>query len=352
LASAMGDRRMGDARAARGRDAPGRSHGMGSGRGGKGRQQESRSAPRATPFWPNPLGRLDNNPVRFRFEGVYAWDAMNANRRNRSRLPGIGAALVSLIGWAALATPPVARASAIVAVDSTVSSDYVRTRLADGSLRPETFAFGKGGYLPWIMRDDTIDRLDFTTVAHSIAPTLAQRAYVTARDPDKTRLLIMVYWGTTPGAADMGFTPHFVNSSRLGLLQDHSLDLIDYQNASLLGYTSDGLIGTDYGYALQATALRHKVEDEVTEVEHSRYFVVLMAYDFQMMWKEKKPKLLWVTRLSIDERRNDFGRELPTMLRIASPYFGKSTGGLIRDVVPEGQVNVGELKSLGAEPEK
>jgi hypothetical protein len=277
---------------------------------------------------------------------------MKAIHRRRSGGRGFRAAIASLAAYAALAALPGARASAIVAVDSEASHDYVRARFPDGSLVPEAYAFGRGGFLPWIMQDDTIDKLDFTTVAQAVAPMLAQRKYVSARDPEKTKLLIMVYWGVTSGSMDMGFTPNFTRMERLFLLEDRTRDLIDYQNAGILGYTRDGLIGTDYGYALQATALRHKVEDEVTEVEHSRYFVVLMAYDFQMMWKEKKPRLLWMTRLSIDQRRNDFGREMPMMLRIAAPYFGKDSKGLIRDAVPEGQVDVGEIKSLGVEPER
>jgi len=38
--------------------------------------------------------------------------------------------------------------------------------------------------------------------------------------------------------------------------------------------------------------------------------VVLMAYDFQLLWKEKKHKLLWETRFSIRQRHNDFDRQL------------------------------------------
>lgn len=260
--------------------------------------------------------------------------------------------IASLAGCAALAVSPYVRASAVVAIDSEVSSDYVRPRSADGSLRPEAYTFGRGGFLPWILQDETIDKLDFTAIAEAVAPMLAQRKYVSARDPEKTQLLIMVYWGVTAGTIDMGFTPDSIGAKRFYLLQDQARDMIDYQNAGILGYTRDGLIGTDYGYGLQTTALRHKVDDEITDVEHSRYFVVLMAYDFQRMWREKKPKLLWMTRLSIDQRRNDFDRELPAMLRIASPYFGRDSKGLIRDLISEGQVNVGELKSLGAEPER
>jgi len=262
----------------------------------------------------------------------------------------IKAPIITLLGFAALFAPPAARGSNAVAVFSDVGRDYVRARLPDGSLQPETYAFGEGGFVPGFMAGDTIDKLDFKTIAHLIAAPLARRKFLPAVDPNTTKLLIMVYWGTTSGARDMGFTPQRIELFHFAMLQDRARDMLDYRNASILGYTADGLIGTDEGYwLLQTTALRHRVEDLIDDVEQSRYFVVLMAYDFQMMWKDKQPKLLWVTRLSIDQRRNDFGRELPTMLKVASQYFGRDSHGLIRDVVPEGRVELGEPKPLGVE---
>ena len=76
-----------------------------------------------------------------------------------------------------------------------------------------------------------------------------------------------------------------------------------------------------------------------------------MAYDFQLLWKEKKHKLLWETRFSVRENRNDFGKALPAMSQYASRYFGQDTHGLIRRPLQE-NINLGELRILGIEPEK
>jgi hypothetical protein len=76
-----------------------------------------------------------------------------------------------------------------------------------------------------------------------------------------------------------------------------------------------------------------------------------MAYDFQMMWKEKKHKLLWETRISLRQRGNDFGRQLPAMMLYASHFFGEETDGLVRNPIPEGHVEVGEPTVI-ATPEK
>jgi hypothetical protein len=79
----------------------------------------------------------------------------------------------------------------VTAVSSQVSSDYVRKRLPDGSIEPETYTFGKGGHLAGTMRDDSVDKLDFMDLAKTIAVPLASRQYVPAtdKDPNATHLL-------------------------------------------------------------------------------------------------------------------------------------------------------------------
>ncbi|HEY5227572.1 MAG TPA: hypothetical protein VIJ19_03470, partial [Opitutaceae bacterium] len=85
----------------------------------------------------------------------------------------------------------------IEAVASKVSSDYIRTKLPDGSFKPECYSFGKGGNWGGEFKDETIDKLDFMDVARVIAPALESQKYIPARDPSATKLVVMVYWGTT-----------------------------------------------------------------------------------------------------------------------------------------------------------
>ena len=72
-----------------------------------------------------------------------------------------------------------------------------------------------------------------------------------------------------------------------------------------------------------------------------------MAYDFQKIWKQKKRELLWETRFSIRQRGHDFDQQLTAMAQQASKYFGKDSHGLVRENLPEGRVELGELKTLG-----
>jgi hypothetical protein len=99
------------------------------------------------------------------------------------------------------------------------------------------------------------------------------------------------------------------------------------------------------------TALHQVREDIVDDVEENRYFVVLLAYDFQTLWKHKQRKLLWETRFSIRERGHDFGKELGAMAQFASRYFGKDSDGLIRKPMRDVRITIGDPKFLGYEAE-
>jgi hypothetical protein len=288
-----------------------------------------------------------------------------------------------------LLAPTGARASdavdGVTAVSARVSSDYVRTRLPDGSFQPELYAFGKGGYWGGQLSDSTIDKLQFSDVAKVIAAPLASQQYFPAKNPITAKLLIMVYWGTTavPGPSSSSFAYDKLSAAQANLsaymvssgnplqrtviagpaadaamaqmseamtlvdMENHQRDSLDLTNARMLGYDSEGLIGTDYGNNIRGTAFAARRTELIEEIEENRYFVVLMAYDFQLLWKEKKHKLVWETRFSISERRNAFDKALPVMAQYASQYFGQDSKGLLRTRVPEGQVKVGEPRSLG-----
>jgi hypothetical protein len=283
----------------------------------------------------------------------------------------------------------------IAAVSSSVSDGYARVRLPDGSFQPETYTFGEGGRLAGPARDDTIDRLTFTDVATAVAGPLKKRNYVPVddRNPEKTKLLIMVYWGTTSGTADSSDSLGYQNLQRSQgsrppptqppaslakggaganqqarqaaatsnmrqseedgamaqvLAENWQRDQADMRNAMLLGYDT-AIAETS---AVGSTPATRRRDDLMSEIEEDRYFVVLMAYDYQALWRQKKHSLLWVTRLSVRERGADFGKLLPSMVGYASQFFGQDSHGLLRRPLPEGRVEIGEPKSLGALPEK
>ena len=80
----------------------------------------------------------------------------------------------SSLFWISIAAAVAAVASAAMgevdeSISSKVSSDYVRTVLPDGSFKPETYTFGKGGYWSSPLNDTSIDKMDFMDVLRAIA---------------------------------------------------------------------------------------------------------------------------------------------------------------------------------------
>jgi hypothetical protein len=288
-----------------------------------------------------------------------------------------------LFGAAVLLALPPARAeetaTGIIAVLSKVSDDYRRSTLPDGQVAPEGYAFGAGGCWSGEIKDETFDPLTFLDVAHVIAGPLARQHYLPAKDPKATRLLILVYWGTSavPPPASVS-----IAIPRLQQAQEHlnkymvqsALDLrkkivnhqpgsdaamdevssatallnienvqrekTDFLNAAMLGYDATGLVGTERGQYVRGTVFQRERQELYDELEENRYFVVLMAYDFELLWKKKQHKLLWETRFSINERHNAFNKALPFMALYASQYFGKASHGLVREHTPEGNVEI------------
>jgi len=282
----------------------------------------------------------------------------------------------------------------ITAVASRKSKSYIRVQLPNGSFVPETYVFGRGGVWRGEKADATIDQLRFSDVAHVIAGPLAGQNYVPGRDPGTTRLLIMVYWGTSHGQEHASETDAYLNlqgaqaakdaarmqaggppsgpgggsvlssfpknadeaaaDDRLTsamsavVAENHMRDQADYLNVNVLGYDS----WWDDTQKYVGTPLDFRREDLVGEIEEDRYFVVLMAYDFQQLWWKKKHTLLWETRFSIRERHHAFDKDLPGMAKYASQYFGQDTHGLIHEALPLGRVDIGAVKSLGAVPDK
>jgi hypothetical protein len=281
-------------------------------------------------------------------------------------------------------------ASDITAVSGRTSKDYVRTRLANGSFASEPYAFAQGGAWKGAMKDFSFDKMTFLDVAHIIARPLADQNYIPSKDPKATKLLIMVYWGTTHAPEHASDTAEYQNFqiseaalanayassppppqtyTNPALLRPHNLylesqfdgyvaaaaaenrrrDQDDERNAMMLGYDSwwDATNGDNRG-----TALEIERKDLLNELEDNRYFVVLMAYDFQLLWKGRKHKLLWETRFSIRQQHHEFDKDLPAMAQFASQYFGQESNGLVHKAIPLGHVEIGDVRSLGEVSDK
>jgi hypothetical protein len=289
-----------------------------------------------------------------------------------------------MIGIAAvLAVSARAADPEVIAIASKASKDYHRKKLPDGTFQPETYAFGKGDNLGARV-DPTVDRLDFMDVARTIAVPLAEKGYVPTQDPKTTNLLIMVYWGTTQApeyatessSHDLAQKATQAQAAAVTALRDaikpqeqraaqaeladadsqlltaniaiqaenQRREDTDMRNATLLGYDS-WWVATNS--AMGGSPLGRRRADMEAELEEDRYFVVLSAFDYQALVRQKKTRFLWEVRFSIREHGNAFDSRLAAMVARASDYFGRDSGGLQHVDLPEGKVEIGPVKSLG-----
>lgn len=259
----------------------------------------------------------------------------------------------------------------VTAVFASVYNGYERTRLPDGSFAEETYSFGEGGFSGIPTKDRSLDPKSFREVAARVAPGLERQGYVPSFEGEKTKLLILVYWGATgtdqspaggydPGPAPITPPPPpplTVSGGRGGVsvsappvpvptldsgqtafdamasVRNRQRDRDNARNARILGY--EELLARNSSQPAGRT-----YQDLVEEIEDTRYFVVLRAYDFQLLWKQKKKKLLWEVRYSMRARNHLFDEDLGAMTDLASRYFGRSSDGLVRKEVPLGRVRL------------
>lgn len=227
-----------------------------------------------------------------------------------------------------------AAVAADTAVNARVFNGYERSRDAAGNFRVETYAFGEGGRQSTNpMRDDSIDGISFEQLAQLLAPGLAGQNFVAATDPEQTDLLVMIYWGATASEDH----PSVIAQEERDPLQHSFRDQLNRENAELLGFESV-LSSDDPGARSQS------VRDSMERLEESRYWIALVAVDFQLLRREKKTKPLWSVRYNMASRGTSFTKALPQMTQVAAHFFGRDSHGLLErgtlDV--EGTIDFGE----------
>lgn len=239
----------------------------------------------------------------------------------------------------------------------------------DGQPRPESYVFAEGRFFEGSSVDRGLARTTFTDITNVLATGLAKQSYYPAEAIDSAQLVIMVHWGTTtvyqdPNEIETAANLHsaaaayqeayassggIADSSALNAaLMNAGMDAqlhasAEARNASLLGYRS----------SLEREERNMMMSGEETsmrfDLAQERYFVILMAYDNQLRMREKKSKVLWITRLSIRSVGNDFTEALANLTSVGSDVFGKQVDTLLRvdPAAPRGTVTLGELKVIG-----
>jgi hypothetical protein len=287
------------------------------------------------------------------------------------------------------------------AVYGRVGNGYKRTKLKDGTFKPEYYALSNGGRIYGTASDITVERVGYPEVAEIAMKLLAGQNYHYARSAEQAKLLIVLQWGntiafdresyslnvnhassimaelsaifgpqgmggmerggvgslsgTTSGGVGMDGGPTQQNTdpsvgerfeaAMLQLMMDNRVrDQINERNARVLGYLDDLADSNDIR---RWAGGGDRYMDLIGDVEESRYYIVISAYDFPELANKNNKKLLWQTRVSVRSPGNRFYDSVGAMMKSASKYFGQDSGRLIRGEETKGTVELGDLKFLG-----
>lgn len=273
------------------------------------------------------------------------------------------------------------------AVSARVGNGYKREKLKDGSFKPEFYALSEGGRIAGTTSDFTVDKVGYHEVAERAMRLLAQQNYrYYGQTTEQPKLLLVLFWGNT--IAEHG-TTHEKSQASISLMrealgrlnQGKALDgtappqttsktvyatpeqvaaadteikrmlmdsgmraQLNWHNASLLGYASD--LQKANGIQRYAGGGDH-YNDLLADLDVSRYYIVILAYDFEEFTQRQKKKLLWETRVSVGSADNRFDDSVTAMLKGAAKYFGQDSGKLVRNEETKATVELGNLKFLG-----
>jgi hypothetical protein len=287
----------------------------------------------------------------------------------------------------------------LTSVFGKTEKSYKRKKDADGKWVREYYAMSNGGPVDGTIKDNAQEKIKFVAIATVLAEHLARQGYFPATDPDKVDFLLVVNWGRTmpfqdgvhrsgvdnvlasindfksaSGAAQIAAATAAQQQEQQGggggvsataspeemqaqaaqsqmdsaLLTQNMLSRARDQNnaktAHLLGYMGD----INKADGIQRFAGGGRVYDDlIADIEEARYYIILSAYEFKSTVRDQKPKLQWVTRMSMRAPGNNFAETAASMIAYSASRFGQNTDGLERKLYPQYKVNLEDIRFLG-----
>ena len=191
-------------------------------------------------------------------------------------------------------------ADQIVTVNAAASPGYTQHKFGAGKTTPETYVVKAGQFVAGEMANDSLNGTPFRRVVEALAPELARRQYLPARNPKDADLLIVMNWGSGavhwPLQAPAFFREPVNPDNKSQLLMDRA------------NLPSD----------LPAPA------PIAMPKSYPDYFVTLAAYDLHAPAAERNREI-WTIDLSIPSPGNAYSTALKCMSAAAADYVGRST---------------------------
>lgn len=271
------------------------------------------------------------------------------------------------IGALMLNSTVFAKKNARVLVDSFARAEYEEKKVVDGEARYETYHFFKGRHFGGNIRDKSLRDVPFEEVVQTLAMEMRTRNYYPETVAEQGDFLIVVHWGVTGieesfdelmlnelGSGD--FEGQSVGAEGLtddasqGFSQDSSGDFQSYDSSGASRADKDNAALIGFDRALRRKGLMPQDDYELrTMLQDERYFIILMAYDWQKLRTEKEYELVWSTRFSLDAIGTNFREAHFALSRGAANYIGSNLDGDLgktKTHLGSGDVEFGEVEVI------
>jgi hypothetical protein len=263
-----------------------------------------------------------------------------------------------------------------IAIKAQASDEYVKTRARDKSAKVQTYQFMKGNYHPGTTSDPGMVEITFEDIVQNMAIHLQKQGYYALEEPGDSDLLFVVHYGRTSTEAsleemlgytsleDQGFTEEVANAgaggatltaSEMNATADFGFNMAARDNSANGGemslYYKAQLLGMEEAFFGDNVSPREELLLK-TLLDEERYFIVLIAYDFQKL-KLGKMVPLWTTRYSIRAIGQSFETAIQDLNFVAGDFFGKNLKGLTQKRVDDmSRVEMGEIEVISSQDEE
>ena len=261
-----------------------------------------------------------------------------------------------------------------ISVKAWASEEYLKERARNPNDRIQTYQFMEGRRYMGKSSDKGVQETTFIDLATDLAQHLAKQDFYPNPVMGEGDLLLVVNYGVTDFEEDM-MEILGITSEESVLGQDVSQ--VDVATSSAADVTAlfdviDTIAGTssltdgvNSGNSMtrKEKAFMLGIDDIPEKPDHlnagyeyeemlreSRYFVVVLAYDYQLLTNKGEKKLLWTTRYNIRTAGQSYQAAIKDMNLVAGDYFGKNFKKLTRKRLDDdSRVEIGEIEVIEGE---
>ena len=250
--------------------------------------------------------------------------------------------------------------AAQILIKAEATREYTRIASKKSPSDPTTYHFVQGYFYRGGMADSSLSKVAFKEIATNLAYHLTKQNYLPSKDTPNNDVMIFVHWGTTAVEEDLmdmwrihsqeEYEELYGLDDGTGERAERLLEIYGPTPVQIWGDTdrrkNANLLGFSETLRSTTELPQNQIELE-SALNRERYFLVVMAYDYQVFLAEKEMELLWVTRFSMQSTGTTFDHAYKELTFAASDYFGKNMKGLTkRRTEDTSRVEIGELEVL------